>query len=179
MASFSNFYIDDSGTRKPNRHPLSFDPPVRDFFALGGVLIDEEDEAAARNAHATFCAKWGITYPLHSVEIRHCAQNFSWLVAGAPFEQRSSSLYSPLSGGEFRETLHDLAFKQKSSPMAQIADLFLWPMAIGAYDAGYRAYVALRDAGRLIEEVISAPDHAQRGTKYSCFELVREYERCS
>src|SRR5690349_6280428 len=51
MPRILNFYMDDSGTRAPTRKPLPFNPRERNFFALGGVLINEEDEAPARNAY--------------------------------------------------------------------------------------------------------------------------------
>jgi hypothetical protein len=273
MARVLNFYMDDSGTRTPNRKPLSFDPKFRDFFALGGVLINEEDEAAARKMYSDFCSRWSIDYPLHSVEIRHSTGRFSWLkrdgtdrgkfmneltrmllalnalglacaidrpgydaryrekygrrqwhlcqtafavvveratkfarrdgrklrvmperssradeerlsryyqdlkTNGPPFEKASSSTYAPLTATEFAETLHEIRFKSKSSPMGQIADLFLWPMAIAGYDANNRAYVALRDAGRLIENRLAEKECATCGSKYSCFELVQQHQR--
>lgn len=39
----------------------------------------EEDEQVARQARADFCARWGITYPLHSTDIRFRKANFEWL----------------------------------------------------------------------------------------------------
>src|SRR5690606_20047380 len=76
-----NFYMDDSGTRTPNRKPASYNREAREFFALGGVLIDETAEAAARCLLHEFCTRWSIDYPLHSVEIRHHRQRFSWLAS--------------------------------------------------------------------------------------------------
>lgn len=74
-----NLYVDDSGTRHPNRtKPTS---GHGDWFALGGIIIADEEEAEARDLHAAFCSKWDITYPLHSVKIRHKADNFSWLAS--------------------------------------------------------------------------------------------------
>lgn len=271
MPRVLNFYMDDSGTRIPNRKRLAFDPKVRDFFALGGVLINEEDEAAARKAYDDFCTRWTIDYPLHSVEIRHSTGNFSWLKrnaedhtkfmrdltrlltsinvlgvacvidrpgydaryrekygrrqwhlcqtafsiaveratkfarrdgrrlrvmperssrtdeerlvryynglksTGPPFDKQSSSGYAPLTPGEFAETLYEIRFKSKSSPMAQIADLLLWPMALAGYDENNRPNVALRKGGRLIESRLSTEEIAACGSKYSCFELVQQY----
>src|SRR5262245_1933395 len=83
MPRVLNFYMDDSGTRRPNRVPLAFDPESPDFFALGGVLVAEEDEASVRNAYDRFCRKWSITYPLHSEEIRHSSGRFAWLRRGS------------------------------------------------------------------------------------------------
>lgn len=270
MPRVLNFYMDDSGTRTPNRKPLSYDPKTRDFFALGGVLINEEDEARARSLYAAFCTRWSVNYPLHSVEIRHSTGRFTWLkrdgteygkfmhgltrmllsldilglacvidrpgydaryrekygrrqwylcqtafaiaveraakfarregrklrvmpersskadderltryyddlkVNGPPFEKTSSAAYQPLTAQEFAETLHEIRFKSKSSPTGQVADLLLWPIAIAGYDPNNRPYVALRDAGRLIESRLSAEDVELSGSKYSCFELAHQ-----
>jgi hypothetical protein len=273
MPRVINFYMDDSGARTPNRRPLRFDPHVRDFFALGGVLIDEEDEAATRKAYGDFRERWRLDYPLHSVEIRHCSGRFSWLkrnteeyerfmrdltrlltsinvlglacvidrpgydaryrerygrrqwhlcqtafciaveraakfarrhgcklrvmperscradeqrlakyyqalkTAGPPFEKDSSAGYAPLTAAELSETLHEIRFKSKSSPLGQIADIFLWPLAVAAYDESNRAYAALRDAGRLIESRLTLEQIAVCGSKRSCFELVDRHKR--
>jgi hypothetical protein len=79
MPRILNFYMDDSGTRTPNRKPMPFDATTKDFFALGGVLINEEDEAHSRKLYSDFASRWSIAYPLHSVEIRHSTGNFTWL----------------------------------------------------------------------------------------------------
>jgi hypothetical protein len=73
MPRILNFYMDDSGTRAPDRKLLPYNPMVREFFALGGVLINEDDEGSARKLYDDFCVRWSIGYPLHSVEIRHAA----------------------------------------------------------------------------------------------------------
>jgi Protein of unknown function (DUF3800) len=273
MTRVLNFYMDDSGTRKPNRKPLAYSPKVREFFALGGILINEEDEGSARKLYSDFCARWSIGYPLHSVEIRHSSANFGWLrrktdeyqrfmndigrllttvnvtglacvidrpgydgrysakygrrqwqlcrtafciaveraakyarrdlrklrvmperscrddekrlagyfsdmrKTGAPFDAQASTTYQPLSAEELHATLYELRFKNKSSPMAQIADLFLWPMAVNGYDENYRPYVMLKEAGRLIECRMESTQHASCGTKYSCFELAEHEKR--
>src|SRR3954447_15674252 len=153
-----NFYLDDSGTRTPNRKPLLFDSGKNEFFALGGVLINEEDEGRVRAAYQELCARWSIDYP-------------------PPFNSQTSSLYSPLGSDKFRDTLYELRFKRKSSPMAQIADLYLWPIAMAGYDGGNRAYNLLKSAGRLIESHVPDTQWDERATKYSCFELVRRHER--
>jgi hypothetical protein len=273
MSRILNFYMDDSGTRTPNRKPLPFNPRVRDFFALGGVLINEEDEAATRKAYDDFRERWQLDYPLHSVEIRHRSGRFSWLkrdtdeyerfmrdlarlltsinvlglacvidrpgydaryrekygrrqwhlcqtafciaveraakfarrhgcklrvmperscrvddrrlancyealkMSGAPFEKHASSIYAPLNGAEFAETLHEIRFKSKSSPLGQIADVFLWPLVLSAYGKSNRACETLRDAGRFIESRLSAEEIEACGSKRSCFELVDSHQR--
>lgn len=269
MPKLLNFYMDDSGTRTPNRRPLSLEPWRRDFFALGGALVLEEEEAGARRLHEDFCARWSIRYPLHSVEIRHCTGNFSWLKRGTcehqaflrdltrtitamnvvglactidragydsryrekygrrqwhlcqtafaivveraakcarranrklrvmpekscrsdeqrllryfeglrshgpPFNDQSSAPYAPLNSAEFSQTLHEIRFKSKTSPMGQVADLILWPISLAGYDRDNRAYVALREAQKLIECQLSEQDIGTCGSKYSCFDLVR------
>lgn len=268
MPRILNFYMDDSGTRTPNRMALAYTPRIRDFFALGGILINEEQESVARKLHADLCSRWSISYPLHSVEIRHSTGKFVWLkrgetqydrfmndltrtlvrmevlgiacvidrpgydaryrgkycqqwhlcqtafaiaveraakfarrderklrvmpersnkadderleryyqhlkISGSPFSRSSSAQYAPLTAAEFTATLHDLRFKSKSSPMGQVADLFLWPLAIAGYDPNNRAYQALRASGRLIESRLSSAEVETCGSKYSCFELAR------
>jgi hypothetical protein len=265
-----NFYMDDSGTRAPNHQASQISIARPDFFAMGGILIADEDEAAARALHESFCFRWGIEYPLHSVEIRHSSQNFKWLqrgthdyqafmwdltrmlsemrivglacvidrpgyearyrqrhgrrqwhlcktaftiaveraakhalshgrrlrvlpercgdsedgrireyfhemrLKGAPFDPKSSAAYSPLTPSELAATLYELRFKSKSSPMAQVADLLLWPMAIAGYDADYRPYAELERAGKFIECQLPERLWAERASKYSCFERLNE-----
>jgi hypothetical protein len=55
---------------------------------------------------------------------------------GSPFAAATSEKYGPLSQPELNETLYELDFKFKSSPMAQLADLYLWPICMGGYHAG-------------------------------------------
>src|SRR5690242_943992 len=79
MPNILQFYMDDSGTRRPDHEPGKRAKHGRDWFALGGILVHEEDEEETRALHAAFCSEWGITYPLHSVEIRGRTGNFHWL----------------------------------------------------------------------------------------------------
>jgi hypothetical protein len=94
MARILQFYIDDSGTRRPDHEPGKRASHGRDWFALGGVLLNEEDEGQAREFHKAFCSKWDITYPLHSVEIRGRTGNFLWLTKLA--KQDSEEFYEGL-----------------------------------------------------------------------------------
>lgn len=264
-----NLYLDDSGTRHPSRKPGKKPAHGYDWFALGGVLVREEDEEEARRLHAAFVEKWGVTAPLHSSEIRSQNEGFLWLrgkskdeqgafyedlyglmrdapVIGIacvidrpgynaryaaqylenrwmlcktafsvvveraakfaigqgqrlrvmpekcnktedaalkayyaelrtdclPFDTKNSGKYAPLTTEQLKTTLYDLRFKAKSSPMAQLADLYLWPVCMGGYNAGNRPYRRLRDDGKLIECILDDADHATLATKYSCFEGV-------
>lgn len=51
---------------------------------------------------------------------------------GCPFDTPSPK-YAPMKASEFCAVLHELRFKNKASPMAQLADLVLWPVAIARY----------------------------------------------
>lgn len=87
-------YVDDSGTRNPDRKvPLQF--MFRDWFTLGGYLSREEDEGAIRTAHSNFCDIWGIPYPLHSYDIRAETGNFTWL--GALDQKEKNRFFSGLN----------------------------------------------------------------------------------
>lgn len=77
MRSILNLYLDDSGTRNPDHQPNK--EQFHDWFSLGGILLREEDEQQVRDAHAAFCEDWGITYPLHSYDIRNKSEKFDWL----------------------------------------------------------------------------------------------------
>jgi len=263
-----SLYLDDSGTRNPDRR-VAKELTYRDWFTLGGVLTKEEDEGVIRTAHSNFCERWGITYPLHSYDIRAEKENFTWLAAlegrehtrfmrelsemllsipvvghacvvdrpgynhryrekygrqtwmlcrtafaviceraakyarkngcrlriyveegdksaddyirdyysslrsdGMPFAVDQSAKYAPLSGAELAHTLYDLDFKAKSSPMAQIADLYTYPIARGGYDPEYFPYVQLRQRNKLIDCLLTEEDVPHLGIKYSCFDLV-------
>ena len=91
---------------------------------------------------------------------------------GLPFDPNISSKYTPLTQQQLADTLYDLKFKLKSSPMAQLADLYLYPICRGGYEANYRPYTMLREKQKLVDDVLPPADAAVRGIKYSCFELV-------
>ena len=80
MVKVINFYLDESGSKCPDRNPKEQLPGHgQDFFAFGGVLLKDEDENQARELYKNFCTKWKIDYPLHSTDIRNCSQKFHWL----------------------------------------------------------------------------------------------------
>lgn len=268
MPAVLNFYIDDSGTRHPDRKTTDKEGG-RDWFGLGGILIRESDEADARKKYEAFCNQWGLTYPLHSVDIRCKSKQFQWLnslgqtehkrflgslqkfllslpvqglacaidrpgynhryfpkygrqrwslcktafsivveraakhavqhglklrvmpercnpkedkwladyysdlkASAAPFDAKRSEKYSPLQAVNFKELLYEFKLKKKSSPMMQVADMYLWPICMGGYDTTNHAYKALVEAKRLVDCVCAPEDVAQLGVKYSCFDLV-------
>ena len=91
---------------------------------------------------------------------------------GMPFARDNSEKYGPLTPEQFRQTLYEFKPKYKSSPMAQFADLYLWPLCMGGYHASNRVYAKLKQDGKLIDCVVNADATGTLGTKYSCFDLV-------
>ena len=261
--------MDDSGTRHPD-HSNGTSDARDDWFALGGVIIDESDEAALRASIATFKTKWGITGPLHSHPIRRRKGDFEWMRdqpeqarlfldeltellvqapvighgcvidrpaynrrytaeygrnrwslcrttftiaveraakyalsqqgrikifveasskqdeaklkeyylelqrSGAPFDTSRSAVYDPLNHGELRSALFEFRVKQKSSPIMQIADLYLYPICKGGYDRNYLPYQTLCEHGKLIDQRLCSEDTLKLGIKYSCFDGMND-----
>jgi hypothetical protein len=50
-----------------------------DYFALGGILVFEDEIDQLIKAHKRFMADWELEYPLHSSRIRGHRGPFSWL----------------------------------------------------------------------------------------------------
>lgn len=263
-----HLYFDDSGSRDPDK---SFMPDGErgdrmDCFALGGVLIREEEIDQVYAAYKAFCAEHSISYPLHSWAIRGGRGKFAWLkkperagifmpaleelllslpivtiacvvhrpgyvaryrnrykervwfmcktafsilaeraakfadeegrkleiyfeatgkkededivaymrslkTEGPPFSPETSADYTPLKADDFqRIILGEPRQRTKKTPMIQVADLVLYPMAKGGYDRGYRPFAKLLEAGKLIDCHLREEDIAFRGVKYSCFD---------
>ena len=91
---------------------------------------------------------------------------------GMPFAAATSEKYGPLSATDFRETLYDFKTKFKSSPMAQLADLYLWPMCMGGYNPNVLPYRRLLEDRKLVDCHLSDEEKPHLGIKYSCWELV-------
>ncbi|MFA6920783.1 MAG: DUF3800 domain-containing protein [Gallionella sp.] len=270
MVAVSTFYIDDSGTRHPD-HKAKEALHGHDWFALGGILIDDDKILSSNAEIDAFRARWPqlADAPLHSSEIRGQHKNFAWLGldtkvrkqfidelgqlllalpatglaciidrpgynhrymekygrerwslcktafdvvveravkfsnargrklrvyvercskaddallhgyynslkgSGHSFNPTTASIYNPLDSVDYDATLYEFRTKAKSSKLMQIADIYLWPMCIGGYDEGNRAYSALKDAGKLIDCLLPRELVAERGIKYSCFDLVK------
>lgn len=91
-------------------------------------------------------------------------------MTGMPFDQTSMAGYGPLDPTSFRETLYDFKPKDKTSSLMQLADLCLFPMCRAGYDRSGRDYIALRTAGKLLDQVLAPGDVPTLGIKYSCFD---------
>jgi hypothetical protein len=89
---------------------------------------------------------------------------------GMPFSKENSVAYGPLTSLDFRTCLHDLRFKSKSSPMIQMADLFLYPICMNGYNRLYKPYLKLVETGKLIDAHIEPNLISTQGIKYSCFD---------
>ncbi len=95
-----------------------------------------------------------------------------------PFDGDNAAAYGGLEAHEFRElVLGEPKGRTKKTPMLQIADLYLYPMAKAGYDASYKPYLALMRAGRLIDKALPPEDRPLLGIKYSCFDGMDRHEQ--
>ncbi|MBS0155182.1 MAG: DUF3800 domain-containing protein [Nitrospira sp.] len=115
-------YIDDSGSRDPDRADFTGRSDDMDCFALGGYLLKEEDIPHLRRKHADFCEQWKITYPLHSSSLRGGRGNFAWLK-------------KPENAGLFMPALQEYLL---SLPLLGIACVIHRPGYVARYKNTYR-----------------------------------------
>jgi hypothetical protein len=238
-----------------------------DHFALGGIFVRKQDVDTILRAHEAFCARWEITYPLHSAEIRGKRSNFAWLASdparggvflthlqdfllslpiiafaavvhrpgyvaryreryadgtwlmcktafsivversakfaraqggrleiyfeqagkqedraiksygralkseGMPFDPGTSAAYSALKPHEFRDIIiGEPREVTKKTPMMQLADLVLYPIAKAGYDPAYAPYRMLLENAKIIDALLSDGERGALGVKYSCFD---------
>lgn len=87
---------------------------------------------------------------------------------GHPFDPQNASRYEPLNQSDLADTLYDLKMKTKSSPMMQIADLYLYPLCKARYNPDYRPLRELISASKLLDQHVSDPE--KLGVKYYCFD---------
>ncbi len=114
--------VDDSGNRNPDKH-LSADnirDDGMDWFALGGILVREEDVDKISCSLHNFKELWKITYPLHSTKIRCKRREFEWLKGK--------------NGNEFYESLEDFML---SLPITGIACVIHRPGYVERYKQQY------------------------------------------
>ena len=93
-------------------------------------------------------------------------------VNGMPFSPANMEKYNPLNKDQLNATLYEFRTKSKSSPLMQLADLYLWPMSIGGYHRSNYTYARLMADGKLIDCHIDVDLVPVLGIKYSCFDLV-------
>lgn len=75
------FYLDDSGSRDPDKNPR--DTQFPDWFALGGVVIHADKKGTVDAAMQNFRQSWPqiADRPLRSYDIRNQKNGFNWLQA--------------------------------------------------------------------------------------------------
>ena len=95
-----------------------------------------------------------------------------------PFNKENSGKYAPLTSQDLKAVLYEFMPKKPSSPMIQLADLYLWPICMGGYNAANRPYKRLIEDRKLIECHLDEADWPMLATKYSCFDLIeRRHEQ--
>jgi hypothetical protein len=117
-----HLYIDDSGSRRPDRQNSELPSDGVDCFALGGILIAEESIPALLEAHTGFVKKWGLTNPLHSTKIRGRRDAFAWLGTDADRE---------------KEFLNDLETMVLNLPIKGLACVVDRPGYVARYSVRY------------------------------------------
>ncbi|MBY3333923.1 DUF3800 domain-containing protein [Rhizobium laguerreae] len=98
MASFT-LYLDETGARHPDR--ASGLPARSDWFAMGGILVRQEDKAEAKQRRDDIAGKWGVTSPFHMTDMINERSKFSWL--GRLTQRERDSFWA-----EYREFLADV-----------------------------------------------------------------------
>lgn len=84
-------------------------------------------------------------------------------------EQGKSKAYNPVEQTDFKSSLYEFRVKAKSSPLMQLADLYLWPQCIGGYDCKNRPYMRMLSDKKLIDGLLEEHEIRSLGIKYSCF----------
>lgn len=70
--------MDETGNRRPDKKPYNTNQG-RDWFALGGFLLWDNDKEAVKSAHKSFCGQWNVRSPLHITDMLSTRKGFSWL----------------------------------------------------------------------------------------------------
>lgn len=263
-----HLYLDDSGSRHLDKNMANPDSHPR-WFALGGVLVREEDEASCKTAYDAFVRAWPqIRSPLHISDMRSERKGFKWLerlgddersrfwseyraflsalpVAGVAcvidrpgyagrgygkregdkkwllcrsafdivversakvaalekrrlrvrfegadpttdariedyfrqlkqvglgFDQANSEKYAPMPADDLAAVLIDLERKDKRNRMMQIADTFVYALALGGYNRKFDIFRRLLEHGRLVTSQVPSELAPQLGIKYYCFD---------
>jgi len=88
---------------------------------------------------------------------------------GMPFSEETSSGYAPLQSSDLSSTLFEFRLKEKTSPLMQLADLYLWPMCMGGYNKDNRPFKRLWDDKKLVDRQVDESNINELGIKYYCF----------
>lgn len=72
-----HLYVDESGSRHLDKHTANDHPR---WFAIGGILVNAEDEDACKASYGLFLGSWPrVRPPLHMTDMRSEKKNWSWL----------------------------------------------------------------------------------------------------
>lgn len=88
---------------------------------------------------------------------------------GMPFNQTTSSKYSPCVVADLSGVLAGIEGKSKKNPLIQLADLCLHPVADVKRHPSNRAYTAFKDGGIIIDCHLQAEQLPEMGIKYYCY----------
>lgn len=89
---------------------------------------------------------------------------------GLPFAKDTSGKYDPAESKMLQKTLYEFRPKQKSSPLMQLADLYLWPICMGGYNRDCLPYHRLSEDKKIVDCVLESEKRATLGVKYYCFD---------
>lgn len=88
---------------------------------------------------------------------------------GMPFSKDNSEKYIPAESPLLRDTLFEFRIKKKTSPLMQIADLFVWPLSMSAYKPDCKPFKALLEKGLVIDCAVPG-EETTLGLKHYCFD---------
>lgn len=73
-------YMDESGSRDPDRHPRQ-NVDLPDWFGIGGILVNAKDKSGIEASMDAFRVRWPQMgdNPLRSYDIRNKTKRFRWL----------------------------------------------------------------------------------------------------
>lgn len=89
---------------------------------------------------------------------------------GMPFDGKRSAAYQPLHSPTLQGALSGLEGKTKNCPELQIADLSLYPIALGKENPENKAYKLLKSSGKIIDSHLTVDEVTAMGVKYFCFD---------
>ncbi len=96
MVKILDLYIDESGSRMPNRDPDKKHNPK--WFGMGGILFNEEDKVPVEQLHADFYSRQKLRKDicLHSYDIRQKKEKFAFLQEDRAYEKFMGDLSDTL-----------------------------------------------------------------------------------
>ncbi|MFG0729491.1 DUF3800 domain-containing protein [Photobacterium damselae] len=95
---------------------------------------------------------------------------------GMEFNTSRSAIYSPVEGEELASFVtKKVVFQTKASRLMQLADIVLYPLIKGGYDAEYPPYKLLVENKLIVDAHVE--DVRSMGVKYYCFPRLQKDEK--